>query len=135
MRTTLLILAGLLVAACGPQPLVATWTDHVPSPPPEAYEVQAVDPNGSGTFPISPRGAVVGVAYRYDMPHCGIRSPIDVDGSYWDAVGEPEGSVRFDGRTGVFRLVSATEATFTSDDGQLLRLVRHDGAKSFPGCD
>ena len=92
-------------------------------------------PNGGGTFPVSPAGAQVGVDYRYDMPHCGIHSPIDVDGSYWDAVGEPEDSVRFDGRTGTFRLTGQDEATFTSDDGEVLRLVRHDGPKSFPGCD
>jgi hypothetical protein len=85
-------------------------------------------------LPISPTGAVVGVAYAYDMPHCGIGSPIDVDGSFWDGVGVAPDSVDFDGRTGTFRLASPTEATFTASDGRILHLVRHTGAKKFRIC-
>jgi hypothetical protein len=68
------------------------------------------------------------------MPHCGINSPIDVDGSFWDAAGIEPASVDYDGQPGSFRLESPTEATFTASTGQVLRLVRHDDAKEFPIC-
>lgn len=61
-------------------------------------------------------------------------SPIDVDGSFWNAVGVPPDSVDFDGRPGTFRLISPAEATFTVSDGKILHLVRHSGAKAFRGC-
>jgi hypothetical protein len=68
------------------------------------------------------------------MPHCGIHSPIDVDGSFWDAIGIAPDSVDFDGQPGTFRLVSATTAEFTRADGQVLNLVRHEGSKEFRFC-
>jgi hypothetical protein len=84
--------------------------------------------------PISPRGAVVGVLYEYDMPHCGIHSPIDVDGSFWDAIGIDPSSVDFDGQPGTIRLTDASDAIFTSSTGRVLRLVRHSGTKTFLFC-
>ena len=44
------------------------------------------------------------------MPHCGIHSPIDVDGSFWDAVGIDPTSVDFDGVLGTFRLTGENQA-------------------------
>ncbi len=85
-------------------------------------------------LPISPTGALVGIDDLYDMRHRGIQSPIDVEGSFWDAVAIPQGSVDFDGRPGTFRLVTSTEAVVTTQTGLVLRLVRHTGVKSFPGC-
>jgi hypothetical protein len=110
----------------------------VPKAAPEVIAAQSVvarGPNSVTLLPISPTGAVVGTDYGYDMPHCGINSPIDVDGSFWDAVGVPPDSVDFDGQPGTFRLVSPTEATFTASDGKILQLVRHSGAKEFRFCD
>jgi hypothetical protein len=99
-----------------------------------AQPVVARGPDSITLLPISPTGAVVGIDYAYDMPHCGINSPIDVDGSFWDAVGVPPDSIDFDGRAGTFRLVSPMEATFTATDGQILHLVRRPGAKEFRLC-
>ena len=56
------------------------------------------------------------------MPHCGVWSPIDVDGSFWDAVDAPEDPASFDGVPGSFRLTSSTEATFTVSHGGVLHL-------------
>jgi hypothetical protein len=108
----------------------------VPTAAPEAIANQPVIARG-GTFtllPISPTGATVGTAYGYDMPHCGINSPIDVDGSFWDAIGVAADSVEFDGHPGTFRLTSPDEALFTGSDGPVLSLIRHTGAKAFRGC-
>ena len=91
-------------------------------------------PDSITLLPISPTGAVVGVTYGFDMGHCGISSEIDVDGSFWDAVGVPQDSVDFDGWPGTFRLTSRNDATFTTTGGAALRLVRHAGAKEFRFC-
>ena len=107
------------------------------SPVPQRAGRQPVVARGADSItllPISPTGAVVGADYAYDMPHCGINSPIDVDGSFWDAVGVAPTSVDFDGSPGTFRLVSLTEATFTASDGRILHLMRHAGAKEFRPC-
>jgi hypothetical protein len=127
-----------LIAGCVTPPLSVVWTDRVPTAAPEAVTNQPVVARDSASItlqPISPRGAVVGVPYRYDMPHCGIKSPIDVDGSFWDADGIEPDSVEFDGTSGSFRLTTPTTATFTRSDGALLELFRHDGAKRFSYCD
>lgn len=137
MRVAALAVVMALVAGCSslppPTPAATAWGDKVP----EAVAAQPVVARGSGTItllPISPAGAAVGVAYAYDTPHCGIYSPIDVDGSFWDAVGVPPDSVDFGGLPGTFRLATPTEATFTASDGRVLHLVRHTGAKEFGFC-
>jgi hypothetical protein len=134
------IIAGLLLAGCqllAPVPPRVVWTDRVPTPAPEAIAAQPVVGRTQSTLtllPISPTGAQIGVAYTYEMPHCGINSPIDIDGSFWDAAQALPDPVAFDGVTGSFRLTSADAATFTSDSGAVLRLVRHMGAKEFGFC-
>ena len=140
MATVLrLVLAALLVSGC--QLLVpnngVVWTDRVPTPAPEAEAARLVIARTATSrtiLPISPTGAQIGVAYAYDMPHCGLGSPIDVDGTFWDAAVMPQNPVAFDGMSGTFRLTSATTATFTSNEGGELHLVRHVGAKEFRHC-
>ncbi len=83
--------------------------------------------------PISPRGAQLGVDYRYTMPHCGLHDQIDVDGSYWDPTAGSVIPNAYDGMPGTFRLVTHDEAVFTSVRPPL-QLRRHDGPKSFPLC-
>lgn len=141
MRALAMTIVLVLFAACSslpPRTPAATgWGDKVAMPAPEAAAAQPVvarGPDSITLLPISPRGAVVGVSYAYDMPHCGIGSPIDVDGSFWDATEIAPTSVEFDGQPGFFRLASPTEATFTSTTGGVLRLVRHEGAKEFRIC-
>ena len=135
-------LLSIVLSACAtlssPTPAPVEWGASVPEAAPEAIAAQPVrarGPNSITLLPISPTGASVGVDYGYAMPHCGIRSPIDVDGSFWDSVDAPATSVDFDGRPGSFRLTSPTEATFTASDGTLLRLVRHLGPKEFGFCE
>jgi hypothetical protein len=132
-----MLLIGLVAACASPAPSAVTWLDRVPEAAPEAVADQPVVARGRDTItlaPISPRGAVVGIPYDYDMPHCGINGAIDVDGTYWDAVDIAPDSVDFDGAVGTFRLRSAATAVFTGSDGRALELVRHEGVKQFPGC-
>jgi hypothetical protein len=141
MRAALLAVVLVLAAACSslpaPTPAPTIWGGNVPEAAPEAVAAQPVVARGANSItllPISPTGAAVATDYAYDMPPCGINSPIDVDGSFWDAVGVPPDSVDFDGRVGTFRLVSPSEATFTAAGGKILHLVRHAGAKEFRLC-
>lgn len=141
LQTGVLATVVAVVAACGSSglgaPSQAAWTDRVPTRAPAALVGQPVvtrGPDSITLLPISPTGARIGASYGYDMPHCGLGSPIDVDGSFWDAAGVPETSVAFDGQPGTFRLDSPNRATFTTTDGQVLKLVRHSGAKEFRIC-
>ena len=141
-RAAISILVAIMAAACTtsvppPAPLAVAWGDRVPTAAPEAVAAQPVvttGPENISLLPISPVGAVVGISYAYDMPHCGINGAIDVDGSFWDAVGIPPNSVDFDGRAGRIRLTSPNEADFTADNGRVLHLIRHAGPKAIPYC-
>ena len=138
-----LLAAALLVAtvACSttnyPTPAAVVWGTDVPEPDTHAIEAQPVISRQGGRLtllPISPTGAVVGTDYGYEMPHCGIHSPIDVDGSFWDPENPLDDQVQFDGAPGTFRLTTSATATFTDTSGQVLHLVRHRGAKEFGVC-
>ena len=139
---TVLGIAAALAIACqavnpAPSRSPVPWGDFVPTPAPGAIASQPIVARGSDTItllPISPTGAAIGVDYYYETPHCGILSPIDVDGSFWDAVGTGSSSVTFDGLPGKFRLDSTNEATFTASDGAVVHLTRHAGAKEFHYC-
>lgn len=140
IRLAALSIAAVVTVACqawNPIPPPVVWTDRVPAPDPSAVAARPILARGSNTLtllPISQTGAQIGVDYRYDMPHCGVGSPIDVNGSFWDAVDVPADPVIFDARPGVFRLVSSTTATFTATSVGVLHLVRHNGAKEFFYC-
>lgn len=139
MRAVAALIWACLIAGCSllPAPSNVAWGDRVPEAAPEAVANQPVVARGANSItilPISPSGATVGITYGYDMPHCGINSPIDVDGSFWDAVGIAPDSVDFDGQTGTFRLASHDAAEFIRSDARVLNLVRHDGPKEFRLC-
>ena len=126
-----------VAAACGPSLSPAPWRDAVLTPAPDAIARQPVlgrTPDSITIAPVSPTGAAIGVDYLYDMPHCGIMSPIDVDGSFWDSVENLEDPVAFDGSSGVFRLIDRQTANYTKTSGEVLRLSRHEGSKTFQFC-
>lgn len=138
--TTILLIClagGCAAPAQAPTPSAVAGTDRVPIPAAGDQAGRPVVARGANSItmlPISAGGAVVGVDYAYDMPHCGINGPIDVDGSFWDAMNIDPESVDFDGKTGTFRLTAAGSARFTRMDGATLTLERHVGAKEFRIC-
>ena len=84
------------------------------------------------------------VAYRFSLGHCGLLSPIDVDGSFWDPLDgtTPTGAeldLESDGEminaTGGVIVVIGDEMRFRTDSGSVVRFERHPGEKEFPGCD
>jgi len=125
----------LLFEACAPLP---DWGDRVPTIAPAAEASRPVitmGPDGLTLTPISVPGALIGRAYRYDMPHCGLFSPIDIDGSFWDPINVGGDLTRFDGQAGTFILVDRDHATFTtSEERHTVTLVRHEGPKQYPFC-
>jgi hypothetical protein len=84
------------------------------------------------------------VAYRFSLGHCGLFSPVDVDGSFWDAVDgrNPAGDAldletsgeMINATSGVI-VVIGDEMRFRTDPGSVVRFERHAGEKEFPGCD
>ena len=84
-----------------------------------------------------------GVAYRFTLGHCGLHSPIEVDGSYWDEVdGQDRTGAPLDLETdgeminataGVI-VVIGDEMRFRTDGGSIVRFSRHADAKEFPPC-
>jgi hypothetical protein len=107
----------------------------------------AVAPDGSLLFgdhtsglpepflPVSARLATP--AIDVSLGHCGLGSPIDVDGSFWDPVGAVDSNAAeaINSSEGTFSLVGPNEAQYRSHSGFTVSLRRHEGAKNLFGCD
>jgi hypothetical protein len=99
-------------------------------------------PNGGTVFRPSSVPIQHGVPYRFSLGHCGLLSPVDVDGSFWDAVdgvkdGRPldlESDAEMVNATeGVFAVIG-DEARFRTTSGAVVRFERHPGDKEFAAC-
>jgi hypothetical protein len=89
---------------------------------------------GSGFSARSPRGAPVQA--NLSLGHCGLYSPIDYDGSFWDATGPVDGDAAeaINAATGTISLLGPVDAEFRTPSGFAVRLRRHAGPKVFQGC-
>jgi hypothetical protein len=67
---------------------------------------------------------------------CGLGSPIDADGSLWDAVGaiDSRHDAAANAAPGQFSLTGETTARFQSDSGFAVNLLRRAGPKSYRLC-
>jgi len=74
---------------------------------------------------------------EFSLGHCGLSSPIDVDGSFWDPVGPVDSNApdAINSSQGTFSLIGPNDAQFRSRMGFVVNLRRHEGAKNFFGCD
>ena len=82
-------------------------------------------------------GRVSGPITDLTLGHCGLNSPIDLDGSLWDPVGmidltHPD---LINSVPAMFSLISPLTATLRTAGGAELQVVRHAGARHYPGCD
>lgn len=138
-RSAITVLLAVACGACNviglerPTQPPVSWNVDVPVP---IATNELVQQGGDGVtlFPASPTGAIVGVDYGYQMPPCGIRGLIDVDGSFWDAIDVEPSSHDYGVDNGTFRLISPIRATFTTPDRLVLHLERHRGSKTFGYC-
>jgi hypothetical protein len=110
----------------------------------ESREEGRPGPNGGTMF--DPISAPIDdkVAYRFDLGHCGLLSPVDLDGSFWDPLdgisssgaeldlaSDPE---MINAAAGAI-VVIGDEMRFRTALGSVVRFERHEGEKEFPGCD
>jgi hypothetical protein len=88
------------------------------------------------TGPLQPESAAAAPAGPFSLGHCGLMSPVDYDGSFWDPVGQIDGDhgAAINPTTGTLRLTSENEAEFMSEDGFTVRFRRHEGPKAFLLC-
>jgi hypothetical protein len=84
-----------------------------------------------------------GIPYSFNLGHCGLHSPVDVDGSFWDpingvmATGQPldlQNDTEMINATAGVIVVIGDEARFRTETGSIVRFARHEGDKEFPGC-
>jgi hypothetical protein len=85
--------------------------------------------------PRSPR--VTAPTTAFALGHCGLGSGIDVDGSFWDPVGQidPDALDLVNSANARFTLNSPDTAILVTEGGAVLQLVRHAGSKYFFLCD
>ena len=87
---------------------------------------------------VLPASARTGEGARaFTLGHCGLGSPIDVDGSLWDAIGAIDSRhlAAINAAPGQFSLTGESTARFQSDSGFAVNLLRRDGPKSYRLCD
>jgi hypothetical protein len=132
------LLLALAIGGCGaaggPGAPLPTVGPYVGLPGPEG---------GTLLLPASVRVSH-GVTYAFSLGHCGLLSPVDVDGAFWDAIdGADAGGEPLDLATDG-EMINATPGTIVVDgdelrlrteSGSTVRFARHAGEKQFPGCD
>jgi hypothetical protein len=147
MRTVAVI--AMLAAGCSlaaaPAPK-ADWPPAEPAQPlPPLVGEYVAEEDAADGWRISPISGSIehGVAYEYTLQHCGLSSPVDVDGSFWDpteAHSRIGARLDLDGDTELINATSGTivvigdEARFRMDSGTVVRFSRHEGAKGFDIC-
>ena len=157
LRFPVMLALGTLlsIAACAndavqtDQPIRSVSFEDVPvaevraMPPGGPFVEGRIGPTGGTIFDPSSAALEPALAYRFSLGHCGLHSPVDVDGSFWDAIhgvaptGQPldleSDSEMINATSGVI-VVIGDEARFRTDTGSVIRFARHEGDKEFPGC-
>jgi hypothetical protein len=86
---------------------------------------------------VTPSSGPAGDVIPFATGHCGLFSPIDVDGALWDPHG-PVDAAAFEANNaaeGRFERTGQGTATFVADTGFRVGLLRHAGAGVYPLCD
>jgi hypothetical protein len=75
-------------------------------------------------------------ARPFALGHCGLWSGIDAGGSWWDPVGAVDGDHpdAINAAEGTLTITDPDHATFRSESGFTVQLVRRDGEKYLPPC-
>ena len=150
-----LVLVLLLAGGCAGQP--APSATPLPSPTidvslfrPLPGHLTGLPPGGGPSANIAPqtqRGLPIDPTrgHDFELPHCGLLSPIDFDGSLWDPLGGHDGrggpltdeqlSELVNGtRVRLFLLAPDTSLLVTPANGFVL-LARHVGPREYGLCD
>lgn len=96
--------------------------------------------------PVSPTGLATGLAMPFDLGHCGLFSPVDLDGSLWEPVGgvdrqggpidtAAEVGDLINGTPGAVMLVSPERLDWrATSSGVVVVFRRLPGGRDYPGC-
>lgn len=104
---------------------------------------------GGPTFEVTPasrRGVLTpAMAMPFVLGHCGLLSPVDVDGSLWNPVGADDGNGGALSEDHIGELINSTTVSFTlltpqaarldTPRGARILLVRNDGPGGYSACD
>lgn len=88
---------------------------------------------GNIVSPTSPQ-AEPGKPYAFELGHCGIKSPIDFDGSLWQPAIPPTTDDVYQPLRGTITLISAEEAEFRAELGARFVLRRLAGPQRVDDC-
>jgi hypothetical protein len=112
-------------------------------------EIVAVIPPDIPTVTLGPESAPAdigsGVPVPFTLGHCGLLSPVDLDGSFWQPVSGTDGDGGpIEGDDAVSELINATSgelvlttpdaAVFTTASGSQIQLLRADAAADYSLC-
>jgi hypothetical protein len=95
--------------------------------------------------PHSPDGELeLGVERDFALGHCGLSSPVDLDGSLWDPIGgdngaggelnEPQRSELINATPTVIVLISDDRLEMLTPLGAVITFARHDGPRAYFLC-
>ncbi|MEX2547761.1 MAG: hypothetical protein WD830_08230 [Chloroflexota bacterium] len=151
MRFILAAFAAFLLVGCGSVvPAPTAFPTPTPATLPLPQNVSGIPEQGNPNTAViaahTPRGELeVGVARTFTLGHCGLMSPIDMDGSLWDptAAHNGAGGALTEEHTG--ELINATPTVVVLIDpnsielrtplGAVITLTRHDGPRAYFLCD
>jgi hypothetical protein len=153
VRSVAVVLALCFLAACGATPTPTTHVDP-PIPTPTAFaplpaELSGIPAAGAPTAelqPHSPRDELeIGEERDFTLGHCGLGSPIDIDGSLWDpsggqngaggALNEAQSGELINATSTVIKLESEDRMVMRTPLGAVIVLTRHDGPRDYFLCD
>ena len=108
---------------------------RIPTSADSSVELTAVTP---------PDELTVGEARNYELAHCGLLSPVDIDGSFWDPVGGHNGQGGPLTEDQMGDLINATPTVVVLTDeqtmemqtshGAVITLIRHEGPRRYLLC-
>lgn len=143
-----LVVVGALAACAGePVPSADAWTTRgaVRDLPVDLERAEGRRGSTGGVL-FEPSSVPIdhGAPYRFSLGHCGLASPVDVDGSFWDPIdGEGSGGAplnltadpeMINATSGIFAVID-DEARLRTDSGAVVRFERHAGTKEFAICE
>jgi hypothetical protein len=134
--------------ACGsPSPSPAPTSTTPPSPAllPLPANLSGIPTDEEFTAEVSPQTPdgelAVGEERDYTLGHCGLSSPVDIDGSLWDPIGtaaaltEQQQGELINATPVIVVLVDESTMHMRTPAGALITLARHDGPRRYFLCD
>jgi len=144
------ILLIVVAAACGAAPPTSPPTDEPTARPLLPLPGGADGIPGPGdtsvTLPAhSPAGIIqIGVPVNFPLGHCGLGSPIDIDGGLWDPIAGDDGlggpltrqqlGELANSATVVVTLLDPNRAVLVTPGGAVVTLQRHPGPRAYLLC-